>query len=474
MAESVTTGRQLRHFFLLGMPSWALVNGTWASLAALAANVPEGYNISAYLILSLTLGNVLPFYLGQKSYMYSKRQLARIMYVIQVVGLVAGMLMAVFWDYSVTVGKDELSIPLFVLFFVIGACSASTSVTYFTYVAKYSPLCTTYLSTGMGAGSFIAGFLSILQANLLEAKIYLSILFAIVSCMFIPAFVALYLLESEDVSALAGSGMLKYQDEAEATERTPLKSNNTSNSTSTSTSTSTSNPGNHTDDNYTAAGTNGTNDNKAMVVWHVDSEAYVDGMKKEFSESVDSYVEADVNTRNLVKFEEWNVVRANMTLLIFVGIMSFLGHGLVPTIISSVAGRFDRPTLTLSFTTGEAAMCDPIFRFYTAYIRFESLRSIYNATYVLIILSLGMLLLNMLPSSWTIFSESLGGLLLVFLNVSFVTLFVFTNTSSFLYLKENVSEKHIGYAYKWNGLSIQVGAVVGSLLSVLLFMTGVI
>jgi hypothetical protein len=442
-SSSGTNKVQLVSFFVLGMPSWALVNGTWAALASLAENVPEGYNISAYLILSLTLGNFLPFYLGQKSYLFSKRELAKVMYAIQIVGFTAGILMAFFWDDSVTIGSYELSLPLFLLFFVVGACSASTSVTYFTYVAKYSPLCTTYISTGMGAGSFLAGLFALVQTNLFPAKKYVDVLFGLVSCMFIPAFVALFVLEQEDIAREAAVKVHAVVSSPKFGVVSPLKGPKSPKSAK-----------------------------DAVIKKRIVDSVDFDG-DNDVEESIDTYVEDDANTRHLNKFEEWNVVRANLSLLIFVGIASFLGHGLVPTIISSVAGRFKKSALTLSFATGEAAMVDPIFRFYTAYFRFESLTQIHRATYMLIFLSLCMLSLQFLPSTFVLFTDPLGGLSMVTLNVLFVTLFVFTNTSSFLYFKENVPERLIGYAYKWNGLSIQIGAVAGSLLSVLLFMLGV-
>ena len=396
-------------FLYIGAPAWALVNGTWSSLAMLATYLPEGYSISAYLLCALTLGNMLPFYLGTKTYMYSRHDIAKLMTIIQLIGLLSGISLALFWDTTFEIFGTQYSLVLYFLFFCIGACSASTSLTHYTYVSSFPPLSTTYLSTGMGAGSMFAGVLALIQNNLLPTKFWLSLNFTIVALLYIPSIIAVWRIEEG-------------WEKQEALKRRQ----------------------------------NDDIDRK--------------GVAHESSSSHSSESKDEGGFASGQEFEEWTVVRNNVWLLLCVGIASALGHGLIPCVISSLSGRFSLNNETLSFATGEAAVCDPIFRFYTAYFRFTSRWSIYKATAALVLIAVAIVVLLELPDSLTIYSTPLGGVVAVTLNVSFVCLFVFTNTSSFLYLKEKVPPRLVGYAYKWNGMFVQYGAAFGSLISLILFL----
>eukprot|EP01040_Poterioochromonas_malhamensis_P025182 gene25182-31345_t len=126
-------------FVIFGLPTWALVDGTWSSLSQLADRLPEGYNISAYLILSLTLGNIFPIAIGcALEKFFSSSLLENLIYWILAIGAFTGILMGVFYDYSVSIGGSDISLPLCILFFIVGGCSSSSNVTHFTYVSTFS------------------------------------------------------------------------------------------------------------------------------------------------------------------------------------------------------------------------------------------------------------------------------------------------------------------------------------------------
>lgn len=176
------------NFLVLGLPTWTLVDGTWAALSQLANTLPEGYNISSYLILSLTLGNIFPLMVGYAIRTASTAQINQLIKLILITGWVTGLMMGIFWNSTVIISGGQTSFPLFILFFIVGACSSTSNVTHYTYVSRYHGSDTTALGTGMGVGSMVAGILALLQGFVLE-QIGFSVTayYITLSCLYIPA-----------------------------------------------------------------------------------------------------------------------------------------------------------------------------------------------------------------------------------------------------------------------------------------------
>lgn len=184
-------------FAAFGIPTWALVDGTWAVLSQLADVVPEGYSVSAYLILALTFGNILPLIIGFGLNHSSSLVLKNIIISILITGLVTGILIGILWDTSLEVSGSRISVPLFVLFFVVGACSSSSNVTHFTFVSHSNAYNTSALATGMGLGSMLAGLLALLQGLLLLVYGFsVEIYFIVLALLYIPAIIAFGVLQN--------------------------------------------------------------------------------------------------------------------------------------------------------------------------------------------------------------------------------------------------------------------------------------
>ncbi|RYH26715.1 hypothetical protein EON65_14145 [archaeon] len=175
-------------FLILGVPSWAVVDGTWSLLSEIAENQPEGYNISAYLMLALTLGNIFPLLVGYLLEHSTKSQLKRLILVILAVGLTTSILLAICWNDVVTISSTQLSLPLYILFFIVGVCSSTSNVTHFMFVSSYDASCTTGLAVGMGIGSMISGVLAIIQGFFLADIGYSpSLYFATLALLYVPS-----------------------------------------------------------------------------------------------------------------------------------------------------------------------------------------------------------------------------------------------------------------------------------------------
>ncbi|KAJ1422527.1 hypothetical protein B484DRAFT_399042 [Ochromonadaceae sp. CCMP2298] len=186
-------------YTVFGLPTWALVDGTWAVLSQLADTLPEGYTISAYLILALTFGNLVPLILGISLQAASRTTLSNLIRGILGTGLVTGLLMAFLWNKIVSISGSQVSLALLILFFLVGACSSSSNVTHYIHVARSDASNTTALATGMGLGSMTAGILALLQGTvLIDYGFSVTYYYLVLALLFIPAIAAFSALSRQE------------------------------------------------------------------------------------------------------------------------------------------------------------------------------------------------------------------------------------------------------------------------------------
>jgi len=408
-------------YLAFGLPTWTLVDGTWAILSQLADTLPEGYNISAYLILALTLGNVFPLVIGFMLRKTSLTYLGQVINFILMLGLVTGVLMGAVWNRVVTISGTEVSLPIFLLFFVIGGCSSSSNVTHFTYVSKSEAQNTTALATGMGLGSMTAGILALFQGLLLNQYGFnVTIFYIVLAMLYVPALLAFSKLNSvnrqefqqgdDAVNPISTEVMV----DLSGTDVVDLESTNFEN-------------------------------------MPINTNPYEKKLDNEFAESP--------------------FLRQYAGILALQMVNAGLGYGFVPALISSACGKFNNASLVLLLSTGISAVIDPLFKFLTNYVRFETFQSLQIATGVLLLQTIGLILCAALPEDLSLF-QGAGGVLPVALYVSFGALFGFTNTCVFRYFKTTVSPRFVHHSYRWSGICSQTGALLGSLTAFVIIVTG--
>jgi hypothetical protein len=409
--------RELYLYGIFGLPTWTLVDGTWAILSQLADTLPEGYNISAYLILALTFGNVVPLIIG-----FNVRDTSSILnnliYGILVVGLTTGIVMAFVWNQTVSFGSSKVSVPLFIMFFIVGACSSSSNVTHYTFVSKAAAQNTTALATGMGLGSMTAGILALFQGLLLvDYGFSVTAYYLVLALLYIPALLSFRRLlkynkyQNVDIEDSAHHG----SNGSESSVQPPLHS-----------------PLDHT----LLDAAKGGHDDDA-----------------EYSEEV--------------------FLEENRAILALQMLNASLGFGFIPALVSFACGRFENAFLILQLATGITAVIDPLSKFATYYIRLESFASLRAATAVLCLLAVGLVLCATLPGDLSLYRGA-GGILPVLLYVSFMGLFGFTNTSIFRYFKCAINPRFVHHSYRWSGICCQSGALLGSLIAFTVIVTGVL
>ena len=146
-------------FGLLGLSSWLLISGIYSVSAAFAETLPEGYDISTYLVFTQAASNICPAILQFCFQFKDDCVVKRFVLGNLCCGIVVSICLAFFWDHIIA----GYSISLYILTFISGCLNSATNITHYSFVARFEYKCTLYYSAGLGLGSTAVGLLSLLQ-----------------------------------------------------------------------------------------------------------------------------------------------------------------------------------------------------------------------------------------------------------------------------------------------------------------------
>jgi hypothetical protein len=414
---------------LFGLPSWILVDVTWSMISQIAPHVPESYSITVYLIFALTLGNLIPLilnscFLSSTSSSSPKKDistpltsshLSSLIFFILSLGFLCGISLALLWNQPIAITSHRVSLPFCFIFFLIGACSSSSNVTHYMFISQFSPKETTYLSTGMALGSMTAGLMGLTQGLVFSSRGFsVTDTFLLLSVFYLPALLSFF-----QLSAMASK-----------------------------------------------------------------SPATSDSSLESFSRLLND----DENPPSPTPLSpSASFYEHNSTLLRLQFCNTILGYGLIPALVSPICSLFTSPALVTLIATSTLCILDPLCRSLTTFWSFSTLSQLTVASLILYSLAALLLVPLALSSSSSLFTAPGGGVYAILAYVSFGTLFGFINTSVFLFLKQqsttlpplsssppSVGGYSIQHAYRLTGIVSQTGALCGSLLSVLLVISGAI
>lgn len=404
MSDKGNISKRNLAFALLGLPSWSLIDVTWSmvssslimcyfvdhriygccvQLSQLADRVPEGYNISAYLILSLTFGNIIPLVANSTLKSYSHSSLRKLIGCILVVGCACGVsacklfrlpflrshyttqvAMAVMWHITVSIGGHAHSLPFCLLFFIVGACASTSNVTHYTYVSVFPSNETTALSTGMALGSMLAGALALLQGTVLGSLgMSVGSSYIAVASLYVPA---LFLVWTDHPLIESASTALKQRITDEQ----------------------------------------GDKGKSTLLASPQTSEGGGEDWDPEVSQrSEDSSPPAEMEKR------DYN------SLLVLHLFNCAMGYGVVPSMISPVCSRVSSSSLVLLLATGLFSLLDPLCRAGTALRPVRTLQGLRRLSTSLYVLAAALLATLVLPESSGLLAGPVGGVYVVTLYV---------------------------------------------------------
>lgn len=120
------------------------------------------------MFLALAFGSIFPYFASNYLYRSSSHHLIIAIRTLLTTGFLSAILLSFLWNTSI----NGVSVPLYIIFFLLSSCGAISNVTHYMFVSKFDARKTTMLSTGMGLGSLIAGVLAISQGLSLNSYGY--------------------------------------------------------------------------------------------------------------------------------------------------------------------------------------------------------------------------------------------------------------------------------------------------------------
>ncbi|OWF37357.1 solute carrier family 52, riboflavin transporter, member 3-B-like [Mizuhopecten yessoensis] len=149
---------------LFGVGSWVAVNGVWVELPIMVPSLPEGWKLPSYLTVIIQLANIGPL-LVMLAYLCCKNKLNEkvIVYGILIIGAVACVLMAFFWDQTSTLFGEEHSVALFVLDFFLSFVDCTSSVLFLPFMALFHVKYMTALYIGEGLSGLLPSLVALGQ-----------------------------------------------------------------------------------------------------------------------------------------------------------------------------------------------------------------------------------------------------------------------------------------------------------------------
>lgn len=125
---------------VFAMGSWISVNSLWVELPVVVSELPEEWNLPAYLSVLIAFGNIGPVAVTVFHHCAPGRLNERVViHCIQVLAVVTSAFLAIFWSHTVTVAGHERSLPFMIFTFVLSFVCCTSNVTSLPFMFRYPP-----------------------------------------------------------------------------------------------------------------------------------------------------------------------------------------------------------------------------------------------------------------------------------------------------------------------------------------------
>uniref|UniRef100_A0A8C5S0Q5 Riboflavin transporter n=1 Tax=Laticauda laticaudata TaxID=8630 RepID=A0A8C5S0Q5_LATLA len=151
---------------LLGTGSWVAINGVWVELPLMVPRLPEGWLLPTYLTVIIQLANLGPlaFTLVHR-FLQGRVDEVGIIYGLLVLGCLACLLLAFFWQETGPLGASRYSLALLVLLFFLALVDCTSSVTFLPYMRRLPPQHLTSYFVGEGMSGLLPGLVALGQGG---------------------------------------------------------------------------------------------------------------------------------------------------------------------------------------------------------------------------------------------------------------------------------------------------------------------
>lgn len=149
---------------LFGMGSWVSVNSLWVELPVVVNQLPEGWNLPAYLSVLIALGNVGPVAVTLAHHFAPGRLREQwLIHAIQAVAVAAALLLALFWDATAVVADAPHSVAYLALALVLALACCTSNVSFLPFMYRFPPLFVRTFFIGQGLSALLPCVLALGQ-----------------------------------------------------------------------------------------------------------------------------------------------------------------------------------------------------------------------------------------------------------------------------------------------------------------------
>ena len=149
---------------MFAIASWIDINGLWVELPLLVEELPEAWNLPSYLAVIIQVANIGPLiYTVANRCAPHKVKEWPVVYLIILIGAVACLLLAFFWDHTIHMLGTERSVPLIVLSSFLALVDCTSSVVFLPYMAIFKPQYMTAFYIGEGLSGLVPGLVGLVQ-----------------------------------------------------------------------------------------------------------------------------------------------------------------------------------------------------------------------------------------------------------------------------------------------------------------------
>ena len=147
-------------FLTTGISSWLLVNSLFVEMGYFISVLPEEAAIATQISLLIQISNFVPlFYVIFVNYVPNNYIISLLL----IFAIFVSMLIAGFWEQTITFFNTSTSLPLLALAFCSGLVGTTSVVLYYPFASRFSPVFTSAISLGMGLTGAVSSILASIQ-----------------------------------------------------------------------------------------------------------------------------------------------------------------------------------------------------------------------------------------------------------------------------------------------------------------------
>lgn len=121
---------------IIGIGSWIGINSLWIQLPLLVNVLPESWYLASYLVIIIQLANI-----GPLAYAFVQKLFPIpdniIIYGLLAMGVVAGVLMTIYYDVTSFLFGQDRSVVFFAIVFVFALIGCTSSVLFMPYFGRF-------------------------------------------------------------------------------------------------------------------------------------------------------------------------------------------------------------------------------------------------------------------------------------------------------------------------------------------------